>query len=218
MDKATFSIILSGIAIFLGVVAIYTTRPYNWELDFVGTIITILTFLTTLLIGWNIYSVVDAKGRITRIEERQRKSTQDINEKYNDLSVRSRVSFNESKMFLFFLQGQNAYTDTTDNLFLEKYKSFHSSLYYAVQEETDFMVGGIRIALSCMNNCLNERENRLKKGENVDDVIRDIDGFMAEVEYISTSGNNRFTSSQRSDYLALNKRVQDIINNESSII
>ena len=61
MKQSSFAIILSSIAIFLGLVAIFTTRPYNWDLDFVGVIIVILTFLVTLLIGWNIFTALDLK-------------------------------------------------------------------------------------------------------------------------------------------------------------
>lgn len=69
MKQSSFAIILSGIAIFLGLVAIYTTRPYNWDLDFVGGIIMILTFLVTLLIGWNIFTALDLKRKVENMEK-----------------------------------------------------------------------------------------------------------------------------------------------------
>lgn len=69
MKQSSFAIILSGIAIFFGLVAIYTTRPYNWDLDFVGVIIVILTFLVTLLIGWNIFTALDLKKKLESMEK-----------------------------------------------------------------------------------------------------------------------------------------------------
>lgn len=66
-DKCTFAIILSGIAIFLSIVAIYTSRPYNWELNFVGVGVTVLSVLVTLLVGWNIYSTLDIKKDSQRL-------------------------------------------------------------------------------------------------------------------------------------------------------
>lgn len=69
MKQSSFAIILSGIAIFFGLVAIYTTRPYNWDLDFIGGIIMILTFLVTLLIGWNIFTALDLKKKVESMEK-----------------------------------------------------------------------------------------------------------------------------------------------------
>lgn len=69
MKQCSFAIILSGIAIFFGLVAIYTTRPYNWDLDFVGGIIMTLTFLVTLLIGWNIFTALDLKRKVENMEK-----------------------------------------------------------------------------------------------------------------------------------------------------
>lgn len=69
MKQSSFAIILSSIAIFLGLVAIFTTRPYNWDLDFVGVIIVILTFLVTLLIGWNIFTALDLKKKVESMEK-----------------------------------------------------------------------------------------------------------------------------------------------------
>ena len=69
MKQSSFAIILSGIAIFFGLVAIYTTRPYNWDLDFVGALIVILTFLVTLLIGWNIFTALDLKKKVENMEK-----------------------------------------------------------------------------------------------------------------------------------------------------
>lgn len=69
IERGTFACILSGMAIFLSIVAIYTTRPFNWNLDFVGVIIMILTLLVTLLIGWNIFTALDLKRKVENIEK-----------------------------------------------------------------------------------------------------------------------------------------------------
>lgn len=58
MKSSNFSVILSFIAILFALIAIYTTRPYNWSSDFVGVIVTIITFLVTILIGWQIWELV----------------------------------------------------------------------------------------------------------------------------------------------------------------
>lgn len=53
----------------MGLVAIYTTRPYNWDMNFIGIIIVILTFLVTLLIGWNIFTALDLKRKVENMEK-----------------------------------------------------------------------------------------------------------------------------------------------------
>lgn len=68
-ERTTLAIILSSIAIFFSIVALYTSRPYNWALDFVGVIISVLTLLVTLLVGWNIYTVVDFKREIEDVKK-----------------------------------------------------------------------------------------------------------------------------------------------------
>lgn len=51
--KASFSYILSGIAILLGIVAIITKNPSQlpYEFDYLGLLVGVLAFLTALLLG-----------------------------------------------------------------------------------------------------------------------------------------------------------------------
>ena len=61
MDKSTFAIIISAIAIFIASVA-----AFSLEVDFQNSSFTIgtLTLLVTLLVGWQIYTVLDIDKRI----------------------------------------------------------------------------------------------------------------------------------------------------------
>ena len=210
MEKNTISIIYSSIAIFISLVAIYTTRPYNWESDFVGLTITILSFLVTLLIGWNIFQVVDIKGRITKIKEEQDIFIESVKDDIDSIKENFRTSYNENKMFLFYLQGETSYINHNDKMYLEKYRSFQSSLYYAVQEATDTSIDGIRIALSCMKNCLDERDKIISK-ELKEDIIIDIESYNNEVDFIATSGNRGFSKEQRAEFSKLTERVSKIL-------
>jgi len=69
MDKkGTYAMIFSGIAIFFGIIATFTSRPYNWDLDFVGVAFSIMFALITLLVAWNIYTVIDTKDTIVKMK------------------------------------------------------------------------------------------------------------------------------------------------------
>lgn len=76
------------------------------------------------------------------------------------------------------------------------------------------MKNGIRISLSAMRNCLNERQKRINDNLPVDDNIKDIDSFYDEIDCISTNGNVFFTTIQRSDYLNMTNEVKQILNNQ----
>ena len=95
MNISKLSIILSGFAVLFGVVAIFTSRPYNYELDHIGFIVAVLVCIITLLIGWNIYTVIDVKDKIERSTEIEEKikdaiSKNEANWQY-DLSICSRL-------------------------------------------------------------------------------------------------------------------------------
>lgn len=59
MERGTFAIVLSFIAVFFGVVSIITSRPYMLDCDTTGVMVTILCCLVTVLIGWQIFNVIE---------------------------------------------------------------------------------------------------------------------------------------------------------------
>ena len=113
MDKGTFAIILSAVAILFGIVAIITTRPYCWELDHVGVIITTLSLLVTLLIGWNIWSVLDIKKELDVKIEKCHEDSQ------RDLSLHSEFNDKEFNNIIKALQRAELYTKKIDDVLFE---------------------------------------------------------------------------------------------------
>lgn len=59
MDRGLYAIILSFIAIFFGIVAIITSRPYLLDFNATGVMVTVLCCLVTVLIGWQIFNVLE---------------------------------------------------------------------------------------------------------------------------------------------------------------
>ena len=65
--KTAFLFILSFIAIVLSIVAICVSCPRSdMSFDYLGLITGILGVLVTVLVGWNIYMVIDFR-RIVRV-------------------------------------------------------------------------------------------------------------------------------------------------------
>lgn len=91
MERGTFAIILSAIAVFFGIVAIITSRPYLLDFDAVGVMVAILCGLITLLIGWNIYTVIDTKQtlkRLNSLDEAINQAVKQVESKWqNDLAI-----------------------------------------------------------------------------------------------------------------------------------
>lgn len=71
MKQSGWALILSGIAIIISIVAICVACPHNKDLgfDYQGVIVGVLSLLVTILIGWNIYSIIDMKNTKDKIEE-----------------------------------------------------------------------------------------------------------------------------------------------------
>lgn len=53
--------LISCVAITLSVIAICNVYPRQLGLDYLGMIVGVLALLTTILIGWNIYTLIDIK-------------------------------------------------------------------------------------------------------------------------------------------------------------
>lgn len=67
--KMDWSILVSIIALCFSIAAIIVVYPrVTLGIDYLGLIVGMLSFLITLLMGWNIYTLVDFKNKIKDIE------------------------------------------------------------------------------------------------------------------------------------------------------
>lgn len=90
MERGTFAIILSFIAVFFGIVAIITSRPCLSDFNSIGVIVAALCGLVTLLIAWNIYQVIDTRA---------------IRQKYEEIETRLNNSLNSNAIEINQLRG-----------------------------------------------------------------------------------------------------------------
>lgn len=67
--KKEFSIWISSAALVLGVIAVCVSvwRSPDLTFDYQGVIVGILSLLVTVILGWNIYTVIDIKNTRTEI-------------------------------------------------------------------------------------------------------------------------------------------------------
>lgn len=59
-------------ALACSLIALFHVLPRELGLDYLGVIVGILAFLITLLLGWNIYTVVDFKRKIEELDKKNK--------------------------------------------------------------------------------------------------------------------------------------------------
>lgn len=103
------SFIGSIIAILFSIIALCPSIPRllnddNLQFDYLGLIIGILSLLITVLIGWNIFQLIDFKEKINQIDELKDQTAKRLNEiqhesDYNQALLRAMRSQNASIQF-----------------------------------------------------------------------------------------------------------------------
>lgn len=73
MKKENWALVLSGIAIAISIIALCISCPHKAELgfDYQGVLVGVLSLLVTILIGWNIYTIIDIKTQEIRLMKYQ---------------------------------------------------------------------------------------------------------------------------------------------------
>lgn len=70
MIKKYWLIVLVGILLTIpNIIAICMAYPRDWGIDYLGWIVGILALLTTVLLGWNIYTIIDIKENYKRYSD-----------------------------------------------------------------------------------------------------------------------------------------------------
>lgn len=71
MKKENWAFVLSGVSLLVSVIAICMAGYRTPELgfDYQGVIVGILSLLVTVLIGWQIYSILDAKNIVSNMKQ-----------------------------------------------------------------------------------------------------------------------------------------------------
>lgn len=83
-----FASIISGIAILLSIIALFiwkcNYKPMSW--DFANSIIAILSILVTVLIGWNIYTLIDLKELSKKTKDMEENFSKTLDSKITELN------------------------------------------------------------------------------------------------------------------------------------
>ena len=195
MERSTFSIILSFIAIAFAICAIYTTRPYNWELDYVGFIVALLTIMVTLLLGWNIYRVIDAKERISNIEKTNENYRRYIATIVYKLNNQVEITRHESYMNLFYIQGIIRLNLNYDHFYIIQYYNFQTALWHCLQADSDFAINNIEQILIGMESVIKRRNGDIERNDEISET--NLNELKTNYNDIIQSGNKNYTIEQR---------------------
>lgn len=79
--------ILSFLALVFSIIAVCRSfcRTPDLEVDYMGVIVGVLAILVTVLVTWNIYSAIDANGKIKVFQKKIDDYTNSLNDKINNL-------------------------------------------------------------------------------------------------------------------------------------
>lgn len=94
MNKTERYIIYAIIAISLtfSIISLCNSLPRNNEIDYIGVIVGILSLLVTILIGWNIYTVVDFNRKNNSMRRKVQEATNILNAEINHI-IRGYAAF-----------------------------------------------------------------------------------------------------------------------------
>lgn len=179
-----FSVIFSVVAIIISVIAICLICPRlnNLDFDYQGIIVGILSLLVTVLLGWNIYTLIDLKS----IQEKYLLINQIIEQQsyrnvaYSDM-LQGEGSFNVGNLFTAYRE----YVCSADN-------------FYKVGDNDicNEIIGRIELII---------RELRFRFGLNGNGVVRDVDFY--NDDYFS----EHYISLMRTEYCESLLKVSNII-------
>ena len=97
--KTAFPFILSFIAIILSIVAICVSLPRtDISFDYLGLVTGILGVLVTVLVGWNIYMIIDFKQEKEKLQQYFDEQKKEVRSVGNDVIVTFRNQISQSAL------------------------------------------------------------------------------------------------------------------------
>lgn len=82
------SLIMSGVALCISIFClIYLLPAKNISFDYIGVIVGILSILVTVLMTWNIFSVIDFKEKTKKVELLEKKQKDALCHLFNNMAV-----------------------------------------------------------------------------------------------------------------------------------
>lgn len=192
-------------------------RIDNLGFDYMRIIVSILSFILTLLIGWNIYSALSLEKRangLERIINEIGNKVSVLEEKINsikgeiDIVKKLRESTEEYAMGgMEAVQAGSLMNNPYETRFMLIYRCYVSAIMHFLRCNRN-VSNHITICLDNMEKILNHRENAIE----YDDEIPCVEGFEKAIDEIINSQSSEFTTKQRKWVITLEERRKQIIN------
>ena len=182
--SSKFAIVLSFIAIFFGIVAIITTRPYNWHIDFVGVAFATVCSLVTLFAAWNIYSAIDVDKKIKKFDDNLTSFKSDVQE--NNDSIIQDIHFSMVEAFTGlsrFFASKATLKDSVENMVVWYIIcELTCVVHYSIVEDFD----GCESRITNITNTLKSSINVQKEDK---DRVHSLIGMIRHADRISNYNN-----------------------------
>lgn len=107
--------IISVVSILCSIVAVCRTFCRNTELqfDYMGVIVAIFSLLVTLLVGWNIISVIDLKSYKRKYENLDKKISGELN------YIHNKADHNQALVYAMMSQNASAFFAPNENAIIK---------------------------------------------------------------------------------------------------
>ena len=175
------------------------------QFDYIGAIIGIVSIIVALVLGWNIFSSIDVRGRISKVEESHGNTINQIDKLRENIET---TDF-EAKTALFYLQGNARLRMEECKQHLYNYNTYQSALWFALKASSSFTMGMIEQILKEMEVVLSKMETGQEWDRNISKI--DKENLYNNMEDIVKSANKDYTISQREKYMDIRKRLIGII-------
>ena len=187
------------------------------EVNWVGVIVGILAILITLLIGWNIYSAINAKDRISKIEDdikeeiKQSKDfREDINHTIGKIQSEALTSSSELNAMSFYNQGIIMAT-VIPHSYMRHIEAFVKSVHFILQCDESKDKSDIHENITTYLRQIETSLNRRNKDVDRNDEVMYKQDFLNDMDEIVLSNSKSFSVKQRTDFTKMREEIIKIM-------
>ena len=213
---ATYAAIVATYLLYNSYPAVAEGKGYDF--DYIGAIVGIQSLIVTLLLGWNIYSVIDARSRVQRMEDKIQRM-EDNNRIFEDKvdaivkGVKKRIDSVESSADSdsYYIQGI-VLSVMNINSHLKTFSAFVKGLNALLAIEDGHTKGNIREGIDTFIGSMEfVLENRAKDKDADTREIYQEDKLRQDMDDIMVSQNTFFSASQRARFSSLRVQILGIL-------
>ena len=190
--------------------AIYPRTGDYLEFDYIGAVIGVLSFLVTILLGWNIYSALDIKKEVFGFKKDVSKHIDEIERKCGDLDVvlnevdNLRIKTEEYNMgSIAFVQGVVMMKDKGDNRYDIMYGLFISSMLHFLRCDNQ-IADHLDRCMDNMEQCLNFMKQKTYDERKINEAFSEI----------LRSSSSEFSDERKRRFYSLDAKRRQIVNKD----